>query len=239
MMLAATVGQATAVEATANVAPAALPGAPPPERLAAGLTEYPAPVGPWSQSEAPLPSIPPPPAAPQSSADAGSAAPAGLSPPLTAAPAEGSIPTRPAAQPPPPPARQVAQIAIALSLGSGQAPRLTVALEPEALGRVEIRIERGLEGEAATVRVLAERPETLALLQRDARELDRALNQAGVPIAEGALQFGLSSGDRNQGGRHPGAGSGGAGGLAGRGPALPAEFTAPIPLAVSLLDIAV
>ena len=68
-----------------------------------------------------------------------------------------------------------------------------MALEPEELGRVEVRVERGAEGEAATVRVVAERPETLALLQRDARQLDRALQGAGIALAEGAMRFSLAS----------------------------------------------
>lgn len=120
----------------------------------------------------------------------------------------------PAAPPPRPPSpaafRQVAPIAIALASGPGRSPRLTVALEPEELGRVEIRIERATDTEAATIHVLAERPETLALLQRDARELDRALQQAGIKVAEGGTSFGLSdqerpareqSGNRRQPGR--------------------------------------
>lgn len=116
-----------------------------------------------------------------------------------------------------------------------------MALEPESLGRVEIRIERGADGEASSVRVLAERPETLALLQRDARDLDRALGQAGVSVAEGALQFGLASGDPGREGpgrqgQPPGAG---AGGWAGQGPALATEASRPAAASLALLDIAV
>jgi Meckel syndrome type 1 protein len=96
--------------------------------------------------------------------------------------------------------RQVASIAIALALGTGGAPRLTVALEPEELGRVEVRVERGAEGENATVRVVAERPETLALLQRDARQLDRALQGAGIALAEGAMRFSLAGHDQGTAG---------------------------------------
>ena len=66
-----------------------------------------------------------------------------------------------------------------------------MALEPEQLGRVEIRIQRDAGGDTAAIQVLAERPETLALLQRDARELDRALGQAGVMVAEGGMRFDL------------------------------------------------
>jgi flagellar hook-length control protein FliK len=114
--------------------------------------------------------------------------------------------------PPPPPARQVAPIAIALALGTGGAPRLTVALEPEELGRVEIRVERGAEGENATVRIVAERPETLALLQRDARQLDRALQAAGIPLSEGGMQFSLAGREQRTAGEGGAKNSGGGGG---------------------------
>jgi flagellar hook-length control protein FliK len=63
--------------------------------------------------------------------------------------------------------RQVAPFAVALALGPDA--RVTLTLEPAELGQVEVSIER--QGEAAAVRVVAERPETLALLQRDGREL--------------------------------------------------------------------
>ena len=235
MMVAATTGQAAAIQATAEAAPAAVTAEAPPERLVEplALAEPPSAGAMLPRPEAPSPASPR-----LQAAEAGIAAPAGPGPAPAAAPAEAPAPSRPAT-PPPPPARQVAQVAIALSLGTGRAPRLTVTLEPEALGRVEIRVERGAEGEAASVRVLAERPETLALLQRDARALDQALGQAGVPLAEGALQFGLSSGDPNQGGGRQPSGSGGGGGWGPRGPALPPEATRPAPLALSLLDIAV
>ncbi|MBL6076620.1 flagellar hook-length control protein FliK [Belnapia sp. T18] len=179
------------------------------------------------------------------------AVPSGLNPASTAfASADGtasvaSAGTAPAA-PPPPPAHQVAQVTIALALGQDRAPRLTVALEPESLGRVEIRIERGADGEAASVRVLAERPETLALLQRDARELDRTLAQAGVVVASGGMQFGLSSGQggapqeqrpqQQGGGQGHGQGATKGGGHASLAAAGPVQTTLNT---LSLLDIAV
>ena len=154
--------------------------------------------------------------------------------------AEAAASAAPAPPAAPPPARQVAQVTIALALSPGQAPRLVVALEPAALGRVEIRIERTTAGAPAAVRVLAERPETLILLQRDARELDRALQQAGVAVAEGGLQFGLAAGGQ---GDHPGPGGGGSrpggGGRGLRLPAAAARPAAPRLLSLALLDIAV
>jgi hypothetical protein len=81
------------------------------------------------------------------------------------------------------------QVAIVTAMLPGAFVSLRVALEPPELGRVEVRIARGADGD--TVRILAERPETLALLQRDQRELGRALDQAGVQ-AGGGLSLGLA-----------------------------------------------
>nr|WP_245185435.1 flagellar hook-length control protein FliK [Falsiroseomonas frigidaquae] len=111
-----------------------------------------------------------------------------------------------AARPPPParaaapvqvawPARQVAPFAVALALGPDAS--LTLTLDPVELGRVEVAIDRS-RGEAA-IRITAERPETLALLQRDARELERALADAGF----GDRASTDRNGDRNAGERGP------------------------------------
>jgi Meckel syndrome type 1 protein len=119
------------------------------------------------------------------------------------APAAGTAPSQGAtthAEPPraPPqaaPARQVTPAVIAVAIGGGG--RISVTLEPVELGRVEISVERGAD--APQVVILAERPETLALLQRDQRELDRALTQAGLPGEGRAISFGLSGGDAGAG----------------------------------------
>ncbi len=179
---------------------------------------------------------------------AGPAAPDAAVPPAVAEPPPPAAASAP--RPPPlPPARQVAPIAIALALGAGGAARLTVALEPEELGRVEIRVERAgaAEGDAATVRVVAERPETLALLQRDARQLDRALQSAGIPVAEGAMQFSLAGRDERAGPGDGGAKSNGGDGQARRDRAgtPPDAVLQPVPspraaaAGLALLDIAI
>lgn len=116
---------------------------------------------------------------------------------LAAPRAEGPSPP-----PPLPPARQVATLAIALAFAPGQ---FSVALDPPQLGRVEIAVQR--EGDGHQVRILAERPETLALLERDRGELDRALADAGVALGEGGLTFALAgdaggSGDAQAGREH-------------------------------------
>ncbi|WP_043338701.1 flagellar hook-length control protein FliK [Belnapia moabensis] len=246
MAVAAGIGQATARDqATAkdqDTAAAAASGqpSPMPERISPALIL--APLMPQRPAE-PAKAQPAPP-------DPLQAMPSGLSPSsLTPAAPDSAAPVATASAAPsaplPPPARQVAQVTIALAMGQGQAPRLTVALEPESLGRVEIRIERGAEGEAASVHVLAERPETLALLQRDARELDRTLAQAGIVVASGGTQFGLSSGNggqpqeqrpQQQGSGQGGSPGGGHSGQASLAVTGPAQATLN---ALSLLDIAV
>ncbi|MFZ4411145.1 MAG: flagellar hook-length control protein FliK, partial [Paracraurococcus sp.] len=161
--------------------------------------------------------------------------------------APAQAPTAPAGtaaaeRPAPPAVQQLAPVAIALALGPGHAPRLSVTLAPEHLGRVEIRIERDAAGETASIQVLAERPETLALLQRDARELDRALGQAGVTVAEGGMRFDLSGNDAGPTGQGAGEDPGTRRHGFGRQRAA-APQTAPAAarhgLVLSLLDIAV
>ena len=66
-----------------------------------------------------------------------------------------------------------------------------IRLDPAELGRVEVRLELGTDN---SVRALlsAERAETLAELQRSARDLEKALSEAGLDLAEDGLSFSLS-----------------------------------------------
>jgi Meckel syndrome type 1 protein len=232
MAVAAALGQAMAAEQGTNAA--AMPEPPPMQErnAAAPALAPPAPHRPVELAE----SSPEPPQPGPSGPVPSGPVPA----PLAAAAADSAAPVATAAAPPPP-ARQVAQVTIALAMGHGRAPRLTVALEPEALGRVEIRVERGAEGEAASVQILAERPETLALLQRDARELDRTLAQAGVVLASGGMQFGLSGdqGGQPQEQRPQQQGGGKGGDQARRAPPAAAGPVQATLSTLSLLDIAV
>ncbi len=72
----------------------------------------------------------------------------------------------------------------------GKVESLTVKLRPELLGRIEIRLDGDAAGRLQIV-VLAERSETLDLLQRDARQLEQALQDAGIRTQDQGLQFGL------------------------------------------------
>jgi hypothetical protein len=57
---------------------------------------------------------------------------------------------------------------------------MTLRLEPAELGVVQIRIDRPADA-PAQVQITVQRPETMTLLLRDQPQLQRALDQAGVP----------------------------------------------------------
>lgn len=71
--------------------------------------------------------------------------------------------------------------------------RFNIQLQPADLGRVEVRLEVAQDGKIQAV-VTADRQDTLELLQRDARGLDRALQNAGLKTDSNSLSFSL----RNQ-----------------------------------------
>jgi flagellar hook-length control protein FliK len=88
----------------------------------------------------------------------------------------------------PAPSTQVAvQISRAVQNG---ASRISVQLNPPELGRVDVKLDIGFDGRVLAV-VSAERPETLELLQRDARALERALQNAGLETDSGSLSFAM------------------------------------------------
>lgn len=66
--------------------------------------------------------------------------------------------------------------------------RVKVQLQPEELGTVEIALELGDDGRARAA-FLAERPETVDLLRREAGDLERALRQVGVEVGTGDMSF--------------------------------------------------
>lgn len=77
--------------------------------------------------------------------------------------------------------------------------RFDIRLDPADLGRVDVRVEVGSTGEVRA-HLVVERPETLDMMLRDQRNLERSLSNAGLDVGSSGLQFSL----RDQGGQQNG-----------------------------------
>jgi flagellar hook-length control protein FliK len=67
--------------------------------------------------------------------------------------------------------------------------RFEIRLDPEDLGRIDVRLD--IDGDRVQARLVVDRVETLALLQRDAKTLERAFEQAGLKPSEGGIDLSL------------------------------------------------
>jgi flagellar hook-length control protein FliK len=74
--------------------------------------------------------------------------------------------------------------------------RFDIRLDPAELGRVDVSLSFDKDGEV-TAKLTVDRVETLHLLQRDAKTLERAFDQAGLRTSDAGVQISLS--DRNAG----------------------------------------
>ena len=74
--------------------------------------------------------------------------------------------------------------------------KITVQLRPEELGRVEVKLDIGGDGRVKAM-VMADKPETLDLLQKDSRVLERALQEAGLKTDNNSLSFNLHGKEGN------------------------------------------
>jgi flagellar hook-length control protein FliK len=92
------------------------------------------------------------------------------------------------------PAQQLAAPLVVLGTGPDQSRRMTVRLDPEALGAVQVRVDRPKDG-PARVEITVERTETLSLLLRDQPQLHRALDQAGIPAEGRTVVFQVAAPD--------------------------------------------
>jgi len=68
--------------------------------------------------------------------------------------------------------------------------RFEIRLDPPELGRIDVRLDVDRAGQV-TSHLTVERAETLDLLRRDAPQLQRALQDAGLKTGDSALQFSL------------------------------------------------
>ena len=67
---------------------------------------------------------------------------------------------------------------------------ISIRLHPAELGRVDVRLEVAHDGRVIAT-ISAERAETLDLLQRDSRDIERLLQNAGLSADAGSLSFSL------------------------------------------------
>lgn len=131
---------------------------------------------------------------------------AALTPPATAAPV--LAPTTASATPPVPPsphlapAAQLAPALLTLASTASGSQHMTLRLQPADLGTVQVRIDRPADA-PVRVEVSVSRPETLTLMVRDQSQLQRALDQAGVPQDGRSVTFQLAGQDDGSLPRHP------------------------------------
>ena len=90
-----------------------------------------------------------------------------------------------------------------------------IRLDPPELGRVEVRLSIDASGKTEA-HMTTDQPQTLALLQKDAPILTRALRDAGLDVSQNGLNFSLKGQGHNPGGQ------GGNFGAPSRGLSLPA-----------------
>ncbi len=91
--------------------------------------------------------------------------------------------------------------------------RFQIRLDPAELGRIDVKLDIDSDGRVHA-RLTVEKAETLDLMQRDQRALEKALQQAGLDQSKTNLEFSLKqnpfAGDQNQrgDGEHSGLGGG-------------------------------
>jgi flagellar hook-length control protein FliK len=68
--------------------------------------------------------------------------------------------------------------------------RFDIRLDPPELGRIDVQLHVSAHGQV-TSHLIVDRPETLDLLRRDAPNLQRSLQDAGLTTGDNALQFSL------------------------------------------------
>ncbi|QQR68651.1 MAG: flagellar hook-length control protein FliK [Alphaproteobacteria bacterium] len=91
------------------------------------------------------------------------------------------------------PAEQVA-VRLVHQAGEGK-DSISFQLHPAELGKIDVRLDVGSDGKVSA-RIMADNPATLDMLQRDQRQLERALSDAGLKADPGCLDFGLQQNQR-------------------------------------------
>jgi len=104
-----------------------------------------------------------------------------------------------AAKPAPLPHPATEQVAVHIAKASADGvDKINVKLKPASLGHVDVQLDIAADGRVQVV-VSADRADTLDLLQRDARGLERALNDAGLQMDQQSMSFNLRDQGLSQG----------------------------------------
>lgn len=90
------------------------------------------------------------------------------------------------------PATAMVAATLRKAASTGQTQNMTLTLEPPELGRVEVRMQFNAKEKTMQARIIAEKPETVLLLQRDAHILERSLQGLGLD-ADSGLSFELAN----------------------------------------------
>lgn len=113
------------------------------------------------------------------------------------------------------PAQTTQMIALQIQRNaSAKVDSFTMQLDPADLGRLDVELKFHRDG-SVQAHLSADRPETLAMLQKDSAHLERILQQAGFDTKDGSLSFDLrqqADGNNAGGTGNKRAGSGGIGG---------------------------
>jgi len=114
------------------------------------------------------------------------------------------------------PAIPIGQVPMTIGLRSlNGSNAFQIRLDPVELGRIEVKLEIDKARGTVTTHLMVDRPETLAMLQRDAGQLQQALTQAGLDPSAGGLNLSLRDGGAQTGGGNSQQGSSFQGGSAG------------------------
>ncbi|MCJ2054551.1 flagellar hook-length control protein FliK [Methylobacterium sp. J-070] len=99
------------------------------------------------------------------------------------------------------PAIPIGQVPMAIGLRSlGGSNAFQIRLDPVELGRIDVKLEIDKARGTVMTHLVVDRPETLAMLQRDAGQLQQALSQTGLDPSGGGLNLSLRSDGSAQGG---------------------------------------
>ncbi|MFN4310148.1 MAG: flagellar hook-length control protein FliK [Ferrovibrio sp.] len=93
------------------------------------------------------------------------------------------------------------QVAVQIKKGAAEGlDKISIKLDPGNLGKVEVKLEVGHDGKLMAV-IAADKPETLAMLQREAQQLEQSLRDAGLKTDANSLSFSLREQGQNAEGR--------------------------------------